>query len=423
MLSIAKELADIDVMAAEYGLYGKLLSYKAGSEALGAGTYIVVGMHPIPEDALPFMVETRIKRDWELFYPKQFAIRVDKDNVAIALDETFAYMQDAEFIRRLYEKYDAEVPYRIRKSELSGLKNWCEGIDNEDSSMEYISRCQKGLKAFFKNEKTRQNSDKRLFFRSSRYDEEAGLRQRMKDFDNRSSSIVRLPVLMKGSSRIGKKVVTGYDLKPFLEFMHDTYPDVLLYVSDKEVIDYGLAGTSGSSCRYVTDAQFKETIRRRFASEGFKCTDDLKPVYFEFYDVYYKEADEPFVVTGYNLVTLRFAEHQQLDDVKTRGDICTVTVPVDDIHQFVALAKESDLKFNIDLTGQYSVPSFTDIHIGYGSRDREKMDRILAEMVGINRSIHRDHSVLGARIEKAKKGICLSGDGGRVKESVYENDL
>lgn len=288
MLSIVEQLKDIEVMAAEYGLYGKLISYKAGSSALGAGTYIVVGMEPIPENALPHMVETRIKRDSELFYPKQFAIKVDKDNVAVALDETFEYMRDAEFIKRLYARFDAKVPYRIRTSELSGLKNWCEGIDNEEAGTEFKRRCEKGLHAFFKNEKTRQDSEKRLFFRSSRYDEEAGLRQRMNDYKTRDSSIVRLPVLMKGYGRIGKKVVTGFDLKPFLKFMHDCFPDVLLSVSDKEVIDYGLIGVESERCRYVTDSEYRGVIKKRFAEEGFACINDLQPAYFEFYNVYYK---------------------------------------------------------------------------------------------------------------------------------------
>lgn len=424
MVAIVEQLKDIDAMAAEYGLYGKLISFKDGTDALGAGTYIVAGMHPIPEDAMPFMVETRIKRDSELFYPQQFAIKVDKNNIAVAIDETFEYMRDAEFVKRLYDRYEADVPYRIRQSELAGLKNWCEGIDNKDSSIEYIRRCEKGLNTFFKNEKTRQNSEKRLFFRSSRYDEEAGLRQRMKDYEKRNSSIVRLPVLMKGYGRIGKKVITGFDLKPFLKFMHECFPDVLLSVSDKEVIDYGLLGAESSRGRYVTDAEFKKTINDRFAEEGFACTNDLQPAYFEFYNVYYKEADEPFVVSAFNDVTLRFAEHSQLDELKVRGDICTAALPVDDIHQFVALAKKENMMFNIDILGQYSVPSFTEINIAYGSLDQNKMDRILSQMVEINRTKHRDHSILSERIKNAEKGICSSDNAHEyAKERYFENNL
>ena len=54
------------------------------------------------------------------------------------------------------------------------------------------------------------------------------------------------------------------------------------------------------------------------------------------------------------------------------------------VHYFVALAKSKGLQFHFDHRGKFSVPSFTDIHVVYSSRDQSIMNEIIDAMVQNN---------------------------------------
>lgn len=378
-------LREINNVVTEYGLYGQFVEYNNGSSPVGAGKYFVIGPEPVSNKINPYKIYNKIERDTNLFYPKEFAVPVNSENYLVALDRVTDYCRDVEFLINLYKEFDAPLPDCIRYSELAGLKNWAIGRFNEDMPDSFRIDCAKGLKTFFKNEKSITGQEKRRFFRSSRYDEKATLLQRRADFANRASPIVRLPVLLQNTDQIGKKRVGSAEFEAFCNYIKDVYPDIIFSVSEKEVIDLGLLDLARrnpdhpafSRQKPVTNETFRNVIKDRFATEGFACTNDIQPVYWEYYDIYYRKADEPRIITAYNDIFLRFADHDPLQNVMLRGSVDIVTLSVDNFHYFVAYAKAAGLKFNIDHRGVMSKPSFTDIHVIYSMKDKEIVNEII----------------------------------------------
>ena len=426
-----EQISKIDEIASGYGLYGRIINYKNDSSALGSGYYIVIGMNPIEEDVKPYKIENRIIRDPDLFYPHEFAVRLTPENIMIAFDKVMDFCKDAEFLAHLYAEHNTKLPECIRYSELSGLKNWCDGKNNVHASEKFRNDCTKGLKTFFKNENSSFGQEKRKFFRSERYDEKAGFLQEQKDFANRESPIVRLDVLLRSSKDIAKKKVGKGELEVFTRYIKNVFPEVLFAVSEKEVIDSGLIEATKNlpeghpllAQRPVTNEEFDRVIRERFATEGFDCVKDIQPAYWETYDIYYKKVDEPQIIAAYNDIYLAFAEHDPLQDIKARGSMKVIDLPVDDIHYFVALAKSKGLQFHFDHRGKFSVPSFTDIHVVYSGRDQSVMNEIIDAMVQnnvLNSHLVSQHKVtesLNNRIMEAQEVRSLKDKSGSLERS------
>lgn len=421
---VLEQISKIDNICSDYGLYGTIINYKNDASVLGSGLYIVIGVDPIDdENVKPYKIANRIVRDPDLFYPKEFAIQLTSENAMVVLDQVMEFCQNAEFLSHLYAEYNTELPECIRYSELTGLKNWCDGRVNKNANEKFRNECKKGLKIFFKNENSSFGQEKRKFFRSERYDENAGFLQRQSDFANRNSSIVRLDVLLQSSKEIAKKKVSKGELNSFVQYMQKVFPEVLFSVSEKEIVDSGLIELSKNlpedhpflQKKPVTDDEFDKVIKERFATEGFDCVKDLKPAYWEFYDIYYKKVDEPQIIAAYNDIYLAFADHEPLQTIKARGPMNRIDLPVDDFHYFVALAKSKNLQFHIDHYGKFSVPSFTDIHVIYSSWDQKIMNEILDEMVSnniLNSHIVSSHKIsesLNSKIGKAQEVQALNG--------------
>lgn len=428
------QLNRVDELACSHGLYAKFINYKNGFSPVGAGQYIVVGMNPLSDNINPYKMSAKIERDPNLFYPGEFAVQVTGDNFIVALERITDYCKDAEFLAELYNEYGAKLPECIRYTELTGLKNWAIGRFNEDMPASFRMDCAKGLKTFFKNEKALMGQEKRRFFRSSRYDEKASSFQKKADFTNRDSSIVRLPVLLQSSAEIGKKRIGSSELEAFCNYIKSVYPDILIAISEKEVVDLGLLDLakknpnlpSFSKQRPVTNEAFRKVINERFAAEGFDCTNDIQPAYWEYYDIYYKKVDEPQIITAYNDVFFRFADHDSLQSIKARGPISMVTLPAENFHYFVAFAKEAGLRFNIDHRGVFSAPSFTDIHVIYSHKDTEIMNDVIDKMISSDIitshiSLREDFSgLLDGKIKNARGLLSESSFKAGARNDGYE---
>ena len=386
------KISRIDEVCNDYGLYGRIINYKNDESVLGSGLYIVIGVNPIDDDIKPYKIANRIVRDPDLFYPREFAVKLTPENPMVAFDQAMDFCQNAEFLSRLYKEFNTKLPECIRYSELSGLKNWCDGRYNSNVNDRFRTECAKGLKTFFKNENSVFGQDKRKFFRSERYDEKASSWQRQKDFSNRDSSIIRRDLLLNSSDETCKKTIEKSRYDNFIKYMEKAFPEVLFSIEKKEVVDLGLIDLAKDlpedhpfmAQKPVTNEEFEKVIRERFATEGFDCTNNLKPSRWEFYNIYYKKVDEPQIIAAYNDIYLAFADHDPLQDIKARGPMNMIDLPVDDIHYFVALAKSKHLQFHFDHRGKFSVPSFTDIHVVDSSWDQKIMDDIVSEMVSNN---------------------------------------
>lgn len=386
---IINRLGNIDEVCQNYGLYAKFMKFENPESVLGSGVYIVVCTEPIKDDINPYKIVNRNKRNPNLFYPYDFAVRLTEENGVVVFDEVMEYCQNAEFLSRLYVEYNAKLPECIRYSELTGLKNWCDGRNNSDANDKFRNSCKKGLKTFFKNEKSSWGQEKRKYFRSERFAIESNWLQRQFDYSKRNRSIVRLEVLLRSTEEIGIKKIGAHELERLLKKLQTLNPEILVSVSKKDVVDNGLIGLSKKLSeghpllqqRPITDEEFDMIIEQRFAKEGFDCIKDVKTAHWEFYDIYYKKVDEPFIIAAFNEIYFAFADHDPLQTIKARGDVNIVTIPVDDFHYFVALAKSKKLQFYIDNYGRLSVPSFTDIHVVYSKWDQSIVNEIINDMV------------------------------------------
>ena len=172
----------IERIGEEYGLYMKLLNFHNKKSVMGSGIYVVAGLSEIPEDVNPYEICKRNERNRQLFYPKDFAVKLTPDNCMIMFDKVLEYCGKAELIQNLYREYEANIPDCLRNSEVVGLENWNDGRRSGTLGSDFRYRCLKGLKEFFKNEKKKSESfrEERRFWRSEKYDEDAGKLQRMK---------------------------------------------------------------------------------------------------------------------------------------------------------------------------------------------------------------------------------------------------
>lgn len=165
--------------------------------------------------------------------------------------------------------------------------------------------------------------------------------------------------------------------------MKDLYPHVTYAISNISKVDHGGAGnpveTHAAIGKRVTQEEFAEIRKERFAAEGWAALENLVPVYWEFREVYYKACDEPLIASVYNAITLEYARCTPLDDMY--GNRLLLSVPLEDFMNFVSLAKANKVKFYIDNLGDYAIPSLVDVHVVYCEHQSETIYGIMERLV------------------------------------------
>lgn len=388
---VVEQLNRIQEVCEEYGLYAKIVNYKNGYSVLGTGVYVVVSMYPIPDNIKPYKLCDRNERNNQVFYPKNFAVKLTPDNPVVAFDSIIQFCKKSEFLRALYKEFDAELPECVRYTELTGLENWNEGRYNDSMGAEYQLKCFEGLETFFKQEKKKNKTaqEKRRFWRSDKYDERASWFQKQSDFNNRNEPVVRLNVLLQYTDDVNKLEMPEEYYASFLDYLKKCYPEVTIAADEKETIDNGLIALSkklpkdhpAMRQKPITAAEFNEIMRRNFATQGWKCVEEYQPAKWEYRNIYYKEVDEPQIIAAFNDISLEFADPEPMQTMKERGKCCMVDLSITDFRNFVALAKQNHLLFHVDNTGKFAMPSLENIHVVYNVKDQNIVDTILSTLV------------------------------------------
>ncbi|MEQ2040982.1 hypothetical protein [Mediterraneibacter gnavus] len=391
--STREQLRKLETIGDEYGLYTSIVDFRNPDSVLGSGIYVVASVYPIPENVNPYDLVRRRERAQQLFYVDSFAVKISSKNVMVAFDQLVEYCAKAELLKDLYEEYKTPLPECLRNTEVRGLQNWCDGRYSSKFDYKFQQDCQKGLRTFFKLEKTQ--AEKRKFFRSTKYDEQAynegkisGFFQKNKDFEKRDDPVVNLSLLMESNGDINTLEISEYLYPKFHHYIKNCFPDVEFAVGDVNVVDYGLVDLAKKlpedhpimECRPVTSAEYEETIRRDFATEGWRCIENMMPAKWESRKIYYKNVDEPEIITAFNNLYLEFARAKSFDEIARRGEMSMVDISIDDFHRFAAWAQDYDLKYHIDHRGQIAAPSFTDIHVVYSKKDEDKMSEVLRSL-------------------------------------------
>lgn len=379
----------------KYGLSGNVVYYNPSPfpESDRNRLYIVAGFdpairnNPIASNLEPDAIVRKVKRNEKLFYPKIWAYDLFENKNDVHAQLLLAdYCETASFLARLYDEYGADMPEKLRISEINQLKEYQAILDNPASAPALQDSCQKALDYFFKREKSKNTFRQKWlsYYRSEHFPDEKGFIGRIAGYFHRDDNRIRTKQLMAANGDIKKLEMQEHEYKIFVNLMQEKHPDVLFSVGDKTVVDHGLINASresGPFGRAVTGEEFAVIRKERFATEGYAAIADLRPSYFEFRDVYYRDLDEPLVAGIYNRINLSYAKCNSLMELKQLGDLRLEKIPKTDFMNFVSLAKANGLRFYIDNDGEFSNPSLDLITVIYNGHQEGKLEGIKKRMV------------------------------------------
>jgi len=246
-----------------------------------------------------------------------------------------------------------------------------------------IKKCNDDLSWFFKRERSKGFRRRWLdYFRSEQFPHDGSPIEKIKGYFNRNKQETTLLQLFTHSDQIHKLELQEHQYKRLVNWLNKTHPDVMYAISKKCTVNHGGANNPTSTHeaigQRVTSEEYDRIRYERFATESWSALENIKPVYREFRDFYFKACDEPIIASIYNSITMEFARCNPLDEILE--PYCFADVPTIDFMNFVSLAKANNLKFYIDNIGDFSIPSFDAAHIIIGQHQYDKFDAIMQRM-------------------------------------------
>lgn len=380
-----------------YGVSCKALSCNKYTYTDKQEHYLVFGVKGVPNDLDVRDIYIRNERTHALFYPDYYVVKLDEETSMLSVvEDAVSYCKTVEFLKKIYSEHGLPLPYKIRGDEIHGLKEYNSGRNNHALSAEARANFDKGIKKFFKQEKTRSKYLRkwRDFSRTDKFDRKASIFKMFLDFSKRDSQITSLEQLHETNDDLKTALINEHEFKKFTDKMKELYPDVLFAVSDVEVQNEGFDVKhnknkpihkikSGPFGKLVTYAAFCEECEKRFAEEGYDAIKDLNPSYYETRQLTYKKIDEPYVASVLNSIRFAYAKSDNLQTVSIPGfDIVSyIDVPVDDMMNFVSLAKANKVPFYLDYFGKFGTPNFEKIRVVYSSSKDTIMQGIVSRMI------------------------------------------
>lgn len=358
-------ITSISENASYYGVAATVVDHKVAQNKADSGYYIVAGLGKFPEYNSPKEIENDQLRNIHLFHPKQFAMQLTPDNIQFAIEELYNYCQRAELIECLYNEYDCEIPDVIRTEELINLYKFNKGWNNEEYDI-YLRRSFKNeLDAFFKEEKKAERNPSakkwKEYYRSDFYDEKKSKMQTTFDLTfKEKEQVIPYKLLRSCCDDVTRVELTEAEYQKLLEVLKK-YPKINISADEKVVIDHG-------------KLKVKDPKDDPFAGQQD---------YFEYRDIYFKAVDES-VIMG-EIYKMRWNEHGAVHRATLVGDVVAKNVSYNNIHNFVSLAKTNDLKFAIDIKGEFKKPTTDFVPILFKRDQLHKynaiMDRINTDKV------------------------------------------
>lgn len=379
-----------------HGLYGNVVYYEPSPIANSSKNrmYIVAGMDPklgkdpFPKNLHPDEMLQAIRRNDKLFYPQAWVLDLleTKDEI-VARQSLAEYCQKAAFIGLLYAEYGLPAPKVLRESEVHQLLAFRSRLDSPAASPAMKKKIRKDLDRFFRREKTTNRFRRNWlnYFRSEKFPDDKGPLSKIAGFLSRNRCEVPLEQLMDCNPNVSKLEMQEYEYQIFQKLVQDRYPFVTYAVGDKDVVDHGLNKATRRDDspfgKCVSAEEYAVIRKERFAEEGWDCVANLKPAYWEFRDIYYKDCDAPFIASLYQHITLQYAKCDSLGDLKSRSALRLQKVPANDFMNFVSLAKANKMRFYIDTLGEYEVPALDSVNVLYNEHQQHKMDYVLDRMI------------------------------------------
>lgn len=377
----------------EYGLYGTAVLYPEcnfeGIERnrlyIVAGTTPEYGEDPPGKNIIPKEIVQRIGRNEQLFYPGAWAVDITDGHDMTVYEDLVDYCKQAEFLSVIYSDHGLSMPEKIRFSEVEQLQTYDSASSDLSNPFEVREKCQKDLKWFFRRERSHGFRRKWLdYFRSDKFPDDKGPVARILGYLRRNKPEIPLKQLLEINGDIDKLEMQEFEYKLFAEFMQQCYPEVSYSVGNKEIINHGVDRPGHPplmGVRRITSEEFAVIRKERFAEEGWECLMDVKPSYWEFRNVYFKDIDEPQIAAAYQAVTLQYAQPNDLYELQRHGELALTKFPVTDFMNFVSLAKTNGFRFYIDKLGQFEKPSLDSVTVIFNKKQEELLEDIKARMV------------------------------------------
>lgn len=408
-----------------YGVSCKVLTQNKYAYSDKEEHYLVFGSNGVPDDLNAKDIHIRNERTNALFYPDYYVIKLDDDSSVLSLvEDAVAYCRTVDFLQKLYSEHGLPLPSVIRGDEIHDLKECNAGRNNRNLPADARANYGKLIKKWFREEKSRNKFFRkwREFKRTDKYDRFGLPSKLFRDFRHRDSQIISFEQLHQTCNDLNSTIINEHELARFVEEMKRFYPDVLFSVSEREVVNEGFDTKrdknkpihkikSGPSGKLITYEAFCEERDRLFATKGFEAIKDLNPVYYETRKLSYKEIDEPFIASVLNSIRFSFAKSDDLQTVRVPGlDVVSfIDVPVDNMMNFVSLAKANNVPFYLDFYGKFGRSNLEKIRVVYSASKDNIMNKIVERMVSekielshIPTSIERKPASLDKTINKAR---------------------
>lgn len=388
--------AVVQSVCREYGLYGNVVFYEPSPIADSSMNrmYVVAGLDPsfardpFPKLLRPDEMLRAIQRNDRLFYPRAWVMDLLDNKEEIAVIQSLTdYASKASFISGLYAQYGLPAPVALRESEVHQLIRFQDVLDSPVSTPAMKSKAKKDIDWFFRREKSKSKFRQNWlrYFRSEKFPDDKGPLAKIRGYLRREKSETSLHQLMDTNKDVSKLEMQEYEFKIFQKLIQERYPFVTYAVGDKSVVDHGInKATQRDDSPFgkcVTAEEYAVVRKERFAEEGWDCVANLKPAYWEFRDIFYKDCDEPLIASIYQHITLQYAKCDSLGDLKKLGPMRLQKVPVNDFMNFVSLAKANKMRFYIDTLGEYEKSSLDTVNVLYSECQQKKMDGVVQRMI------------------------------------------
>ena len=389
--------SEIRAICHKFGLYGGIFYHNPSpfKDSDLNKVYVVAGTDPrllnntLPDSIDPAEIIRRNGRSKGIFYTDLWAkeLSSDNSNLLLLIQEMKEFCKGAEAVEVLYGEFQTPVPKKLRLNELNMLITVNEKIHDVNLSNTVRMQYQKDLKKFFQKENVngKQSKEWLEYFRSDRFQNDAGFFSKGLGFLTRKDQIVSLNTLMHGNGDVQKLEMQEHEYELFKVFMKDCYPYVNYAVDDVSIVDHKLRNTSNDAPgtpKYVTSEEFDAIKLEEFTKHSFEALSHLQVSTWKFRNVYYKEIDEPIIAAVINDIRSRYAKCNLLSDIKKGGTgLGHIAIPQDNFANFVSLAKANDLEFYIDNRGSFYKPNFEEFHVIYNTKQEEIIEQIKNRMM------------------------------------------
>ncbi len=415
----------IDILCKQYGLHGQIIERRPYPASNKTEKYIYIGFEPKPADTDVTEIAARPKRNTKVFFPKQYAIKLDCENESKLLFEiqsAMDYCRDAEFVRNIYFEYGTPVPDRILGTDFQRLVELSRVLNTTDLDISGKLIYLKSLARFFKRERTKNPFLKKWleYRRSDRFLYGGSIFAHLKRLFSKKRNI-HLDALQNNCLSVSNAVLPAHRLKDFVNYMDQNYPEVCYSIGPKCVTDYGILsdkqkaafttfGTVNPYGNTVSYETFCRVLDEKFQSEGYEAIKNLNPSKWEMHSLSYSLADEPFIAKAFYNIAYKFAKKDNFqyikDRVSYRGEDLAVEIPSDDLLNFISLANANGLHYFFDNYGYYGIPNLDTVFVAYNANDQKLVDGILNRMVRDRaKNGHLATRVQAPRIEKLNQKI------------------